>query len=154
MKKLLIFVLLVIAISISKANAGNFVCSKVYPPFSTYLDRGDRSSKIKRTYYQITRSDLVQAYSGKPVFMNNAWLTVVILPRDSVSTRAAYSELDLSMSVLDRILDSSTILDLSIRVVQTEGQLLDVVSENPPAVGYTSLYQGKFGPVPCFPQTP
>lgn len=143
--------LLLLSLIVSTCSAGVFVCSKVYPPFLSSMDKTDRYGKIKRTYYQITRNDLIQAYSGKPVFINDAWLTVVILPFDSFNTISAYADLQVDRSILSSATDYIPLIDLSVRVVRTEDQMIDAILSNPPAVGYETVYSGRNGPAPCFP---
>jgi hypothetical protein len=144
MARLFLAALLFFFINVSQA--GTFICSKIYSSYVTSYDRGDKSPRVKRTFYQITRNDVVQAYAGNPVFINNTWLTVVMMPPDSISTRAAYAELDLNLSLADSLLISSNL----IKMVYSEGQLIETVTDNPPAVGYSSLYLGGSDPPPCF----
>jgi hypothetical protein len=137
---------LLLTLVMSWSFAGTFICSKVFPPSSLL----DRTGKSKRTYYTITQSDLVQAYSAKPVFLGDAWLTVVMMPLETASTKAAYDELGISTDPVYKALKYNSLVDIKITFVQTESQLIDAVEENPPAVGYTTLFVGRNGPAPCF----
>lgn len=94
--------------------------------------------------------DLMQAYSGQPVLMGHTWLLAVMLPASHPDTRAAFSELGLSAEAAERMASGSGLVDRGIRVVQTPTQMIEKVSNNPPAVGYTGFFTGGRDVALCF----
>jgi len=135
----------------SLSHAGTFVCSKAYPPLSYYYDKPNKYDKdIKRIFYKITFDDLVSVYSGRPIFLEDTWLTMVTMSSSYTSTKAAYYEMDLSTDILDKMIKSPYFVDYHVKIAKDEYQLLDLVYNNPPAVGYSTLAPGRYGPLPCF----
>jgi len=133
------------------ANAGIFVCSKAYPPISYYYDKPNKYDKdIDRINYKITFDDVISVYSGKQIFLRDTWLTMVTMTSNYASTKSAYYELDISTDILDRMVKSPYFIDYHIKIAKDEYQLLDLVYNNPPAVGYTTLAPDRYGPLPCF----
>lgn len=103
-----------------------------------------------RPLRRIERADLAQAYSGQPVLLGHTWLLAVMLPADHPATRQAFAELGVSPEAAERLAGSSGLIDRGIRIVQSESQVLDKVSSNPPAVGYVGFFTGGRDVALCF----
>lgn len=151
-----IITLFLFAVSIN-ASAVEWLCST---SATTRLaiaqaDRGEgfelaQSSSKKPVRYRIDKVDLVQAYSGQPVLIGRQWLLVVMLPANHPDTKAAFAELGISPEAAERMASDTGLVDRGIRVVQTQDQLINKVSINPPSVGYTSFFIGSRDVAPCF----
>ncbi len=99
---------------------------------------------------KIDRADLMQAYSGQPVLLGHTWLLAVMLPASHPDSRQAFGELGISAEAAERMASGAGLVDRGIRVVQTPAQMVDKVSSNPPAVGYTGFFSGGRDAALCF----
>jgi hypothetical protein len=107
-------------------------------------------TKLRAPQRRVGRTDLIQAYSGQPVLMGHTWLLAVMLPASHPDTRAAFAELGLSPEAAERMASGTGLIDRGVRVMQTPDQLISKVSNNPPAVGYSSVFFGARDVASCF----
>jgi hypothetical protein len=99
---------------------------------------------------RITKSDLVQAYSGQPVLISYTWLLAVMLPATHPDSRQAFADLGLNPVAAERMANSANLVDRGIRIVQTPDQMIAKIAANPPAVGYSSFFVGARDVASCF----
>ena len=145
-----LLVCVVILLFTPSCNSGIFICNKSKIIAITTQDGTFKKEIIKSNFYKINRIDLVQAYSGQPVFLKDSWLTVVMLPTDTANTRTAYSYLDLPYELAVKVTEYPSLVDLKIKIVQNEDELIWTVREIAPSVGYSTVYIGRQGPESCF----
>lgn len=155
MKKILAAVLL--ALSALPAFAVDWICTQSSAPVRVAVAAADDDSfapasvgNKARSRKRLERTDLMQAYSGQPVLMGHTWLLAVMLPASHPDTRAAFSDLGLSAEAAERMASGSGLVDRGIRLVRTPAQLVEKMSNNPPAVGYVGFFSGARDVELCF----
>ena len=155
---------LALACSALTAHAVDWVCTGATAPVRVAIASADLpegatasgaavgvSKKVAaRVRTKIDRADLMQAYSGQPVLLGHTWLLAVMLPANHPDTRQAFGELGISAEAAERMASGAGLVDRGIRVVQTPAQMVDKVSSNPPAVGYTGFFSGGRDVALCF----
>jgi hypothetical protein len=152
MKRLLmIFLLLALPMVAMQAHAALWLCTtakeaRVAETGSWQLAGAEREGNTSRA---ITRNDIIQAYSGQPVLLGGAWLLAYMLPIDNPDTKAAFLELGISPAAA-QAMTRNTLVDRGIRLAKTPEELLDRLSKNPPAVGYSSFFLGDKNVETCF----
>lgn len=152
-----------LACSALSAHAVDWVCTGANAPVRVAIASADlpdgasasgaavgSKKAAARGRTKIDRTDLMQAYSGQPVLLGHTWLLAVMLPASHPDTRQAFSELGISAEAAERMASGAGLVDRGIRVVQTPAQMLDKVSSNPPAVGYTGFFSGGRDVALCF----
>ncbi len=135
------------------ANAADFYCSNTRAVQIAQLDDGYESAgatgtKGRRSKNRIERFDVLQAYSGQPVLVGSTWLTACMLDPAHPDTRAAFGGLiGINPDGAAAMARSTGLVDRGIRMTR---DMPSCLSENAPAVGYSSMPLAGQGVKPCF----
>jgi hypothetical protein len=108
------------------------------------------STSARNTKVKVDQVTLQQAYAGQPVLLGKSWLKAVMLPAQHPDTRQAFASLSLSPEAAEKMANGTGLIDRGIRVVRTPDQMLDMVSGNHPAVGFTGFFVGAPHAAICF----
>lgn len=135
--------------------AADFYCSNTSRVQIAQLEDGYESAgatattgKGRRAKNRIERFDVLQAYSGQPVLVGSTWLTACMLDPAHPDTRAAFSGLiGINPDSTAAMARSTGLVDRGIRLAR---DMQTCLSENAPAVGYSSLPLAGQGIKPCF----
>jgi hypothetical protein len=127
-----------------------FISEAELPQGATGASAATGTTRRRAGLRRIDKADLVQAYSGQPVLMGSTWLLAVMLPASHPDSRLAFSDLGLSAAAAERMASGSSLIDRGIRVVQSQEQMIQKVTNNPPAVGYSSIFFGARDVAMCF----
>lgn len=114
-----ILAIIFLSLYLGVAKAGVFICNIDIP---------------------INNYQIVQAYSGKTLLLNNKWVTVFILPSEHPTSTLALSQIGLSPKEIERIAKNNTLFESNIRIVNSEQEMILKVREVRPSIGYVMYY--------------
>lgn len=136
------------------ATAADFYCSNTRAVQIAQLEDGYESAGATGTKgrrgakNRIERFDVLQAYSGQPVLVGSTWLTACMLDPAHPDTRAAFGGLiGINPDSAAAMARSTGLVDRGIRITR---DMPSCLSENAPAVGYSSMPVAGQGVKQCF----
>lgn len=125
-----VIIALVLSFTILRSQAGFFICN---------IDE------------DISKFNVIQAYSGQPVLLNTGWVTVFALPSEHPSNYILAS-IGVSPSLVEQMAKPYGIIDRGIRIVKTEQEMIRQVNSTKPSVGYVRFYTDFDNTKLCFVQ--
>lgn len=137
------------------ATAADFYCSntsrvQIAQAEDGYESAGATGTKGNRrgARHKVERFDVLQAYSGQPVLVGPTWLTACMLDPAHPDTRAAFGGLiGINPDSAAAMARSTGLVDRGIRMTR---DMPSCLTDNAPAVGYSSFSLTGQGVKPCF----
>lgn len=137
------------------ATASDFYCSNTSRIQIAQTEDGYEAAAATGTKnarrgarHKVERFDVLQAYSGQPVLVGSTWLTACMMDPAHPDTRSAFGGLiGLNPDSAANMAKSTGLVDRGIRLTR---DMHSCLTDNAPAVGYSSLPIGGQGVKPCF----
>lgn len=108
------------------------------------------SSNVNSEAIGLSLMDLIDAYSGKTVYLNGRPLTACFMPLGTALSSQALSSLGLNWSSMQQMARKSAIVQSNLQWVTDEAGMLACIAKHYPAVGYLDEPKGNDQVVPCF----
>lgn len=98
----------------------------------------------------VSLTDLMDVYSGRPVYMGNRHLTACFMAGQTSLNQSAYTRIGMQWTALQQLQRRSAIAQSHLRMVTSEAEMLQCIAQYSPAVGYLSHPTVTEQVSPCF----
>lgn len=98
----------------------------------------------------VSLTDLMDVYSGRPVYMGNRHLTACFMAGHTPLNQSAYTRIGMQWTALQQLQRRSAIAQSHLRMVTSEAEMLQCIAQYSPAVGYLSHPTVTEQVSPCF----
>jgi hypothetical protein len=147
---------LALALPWAVASGADFYCSSTSRVQIAQLEDGadasSAASSIRKSArvskHKVDRFDVLQAYSGQPVLVGSTWLTACLLDPRHPDTQMAFASLiGVNAEAAAAMARGSGLVDRGLSLTRDMAVCL---TDNAPAVGYSSISITRQGVKPCF----
>ena len=97
----------------------------------------------------VPRFDIVDVYSGRPVYRDGRFITGCMLSTDNLNTIDAFGQLGIKPDVALQLAKNNGLVKRDLKLVSSDDEMVNCIKSNHPAVGYLFINQEKFL-VQCF----